>query len=779
MKVQCSCGAKYSFDVTPALAENPLQLVCQTCGTDISSFVNELVRQELAATAPAPLPPEAPVISAPEAPAAAGRLRVKVGTHAAPSTAAPASAPVAAAQPGEWPLCLKHPPHRGVDRCRVCQKPICPECMALFGYVCSPYCKAQASAHGIAIPVFEGQRDVIKARQWRRISWAAGGIAAILLALCAVGIWIVFVGSVPKPYFSVRYEERARSGKSVFCGNDQIVFLHGPTLARHDTKQKKAVWSRELVTKSEVAAQHTRAGEDKPTEDDLEDYFAWATGDLKLVVKGQNIWIARAGKLTRYDWDTGEPKQEIPLTGDGEALLYDDEVLLVSEKPGNQAVTHLSLVTGEKRVEAVGETGAKKISAAAAPLAAKPAKRPGTAAAPLPVPGTGTGAPLDPEEVAAYVQRLSYPARVALPATLANAWQQDRLQAELDEQDGKTAAPAKVPSAPTEIFSLVPTKEGCLQFSARLLERKIVVRTVMKAKPAKSALSGDVRATDTGAIANEILNEIQRDRGGDTINEDQSRYGVTVRRADGKNTSAWSGEVVGPPGLIPLQTVNVLTAGNTLVVLNKENKKLWEQTLTFSVPTDSFAYETGEASGAGPCVERDGTLYVADQGVLTAFDLANGNARWRLPSVGISGLFFDDEGQLYVNTTTAGPESIKYSNQIDVTSKIDPVVLKIDPASGKTLWKSQPGGSLSAVSGHFLYVVISEEGDFDEKGNVVGIDTGLERSAFLRIKRLNAKSGKEMWSHFQPRCPLDVQFHQNHIQLVFRKEVQALTYYDF
>jgi len=33
-----------------------------------------------------------------------------------------------------------------------------------------------------------------------------------------------------------------------------------------------------------------------------------------------------------------------------------------------------------------------------------------------------------------------------------------------------------------------------------------------------------------------------------------------------------------------------------------------------------------------------------------------------------------------------------------------------------------------------------------------------------------------MWEHFQQRAPLDVQFDQNRIRMVFRKEVQVLQF---
>ena len=77
--------------------------------------------------------------------------------------------------------------------------------------------------------------------------------------------------------------------------------------------------------------------------------------------------------------------------------------------------------------------------------------------------------------------------------------------------------------------------------------------------------------------------------------------------------------------------------------------------------------------------------------MLTAFDLATGNARWRLPSVGIVGLFFDDKGMMYVNSTTASPENIKYSRQIDINQKTDAVFLKVDPKTGRILWSVETG----------------------------------------------------------------------------------------
>jgi len=174
-------------------------------------------------------------------------------------------------------------------------------------------------------------------------------------------------------------------------------------------------------------------------------------------------------------------------------------------------------------------------------------------------------------------------------------------------------------------------------------------------------------------------------------------------------------------------------------------------------------------------VEHNGALYVIDEGVLTAFDLATGNARWRLPSIGIAGLFFDDKGMIYVNTTTAGPQNLKYSRQIDISERTSSVVFKIDLRSGKILWSTEPGGMVAYVSGQFVYVVQSYQPDEGEQ-DPYQPETGFERQPYLRIKRINPKNGRQMWEHFQQRAPVDVQFDKNSIRLVFKKEVQVLRF---
>src|SRR5882762_8315559 len=47
MKVQCSCGAKYDFEISPEMGSHPVRFICLECGLDASEFVDGLIRQEL------------------------------------------------------------------------------------------------------------------------------------------------------------------------------------------------------------------------------------------------------------------------------------------------------------------------------------------------------------------------------------------------------------------------------------------------------------------------------------------------------------------------------------------------------------------------------------------------------------------------------------------------------------------------------------------------------------------------------------------------------------
>jgi outer membrane protein assembly factor BamB len=780
MKIQCACGTKFEFEVTPEMVGNPVRFVCPSCGYDASEFVNNLVRQQFASSPSVPAPAPAPVAARP--------APVRVQLHnPAPAAPEPAETNDSPGQP-----CSKHPGQFATEKCYVCSKPICPKCMELFGYVCSPLCKAKAESHGIDIPVYAGQKSVIEAKMWRKVGLVSGVLAFLVIAFLGAWFWYAWFGSTPKVAFSVRFPNPSYSGQSRWLAENQLVFLHGSELARYDLKTRKQVWSRTVLDQKQIEDQVARELEDAkatiqqamregwrkvPEMPTAEKLRRWAERNaaetLDLRVQSGNIWVLSPGKLTRYDAGTGQPIKEMPIPG-GQLIAHGREFLMMDPLAlGKQKITHLDLTNGEIRTEELGGSILPaNTNVLVAGVAAKAGRAKPAAGGLSLTPGKEPAAPLDPDKVAAQVAKMSKPARIALPALLANSMNQERILAELNEEAGPGPAGA-MQKDPDSMFTLMPTADGFLRFSVRLREKRIVQRKAMKAAPAKSVLDGNLNVTQTADVANEILNEMQRSRGGENVEEDESRYLVTLRRADGKDE--WRGEVVGPPMLFPLETVNVLTANKVVYVFNKDNKLIWKSPLNYNVVGGFDSGDEGEVSyGLGPCVEHKGRLYVIDQGVLTAFDLPTGNAVWRLLSVGTVGIFFDDQDMVYVNTTTAGPEKIKYSRQIDITDRTATVVLKVDPANGKTIWSEQLGGYLRYVSGKFLYTA-SWFMPYEDEDALSGPD----EPPYLKIKRINPSTGAEMWEHFQDRAPLDARFNRNTIRLVFKKEVQVLKFLTF
>lgn len=823
MKVQCQCGAKYAIDVTPEMAANPVRFVCPGCGLDLSGPINELVRQELGVTTPDTVPTAALLTATP---AAAARIRVSTTSVPTPATSQPAapaklslsrSASAAthgkavedAPQPGSGPSdskpCSKHPGEMTVEHCFVCRKPLCPKCMEMFGYVCSPLCRAKATANGIDVPEFAGQKSVVEAREWKKMATIGAGAGAALLLILGIWFWYAWFGSVPHPILSVRFPERAFAGSSRLCGKNEIVFLHGGLLARYKMGSKNPIWSTEIITKQQVdeevdrqMGQYTASlneaikhGSDyrphMPLREELvQDVQAGMEHSLQLFVQDQNIWVSRDGKLTRYDWESGKPGQQLALPESFERPRADGSDLVFSEENafGQHVITHVNLASGETNSQTIGEPKTANVLAStkpAKPTARKPAGASGGGAGLPKTPGADSDKPLDPAKVAQDAQNMPYAARVALPATLSSARHQEQIENEIKDDEALGNGHPEVSHAFAEMMGLgdrsfINGKYGYVQWSSKELEHKVISVKAMKDKPAHSALD-NVSVNDTTAVANEILNEMQRDRGGDSVTEDQSRYQVTVHRPDDKEIPDWVGEVIGPPSVYSLKTVTVVAGGKMFVVLDKSNKKLWQSDLTYQIGNDN-GFENDDPNqsslGQGPCVERDDGLYVFDKATVTAYDLATGNVRWRVPTIGVVGLFFDNKGTMYVNSTTADLDSLKFSRQIDISKKTTASVLHVDCKTGKVLWNVQPGGAVSYVDGKFVFCFASHQAPDLDPDSLTTLP-GMMNSV-MDIRRLDPKSGKVVWDYVEQRAPLSVRFKNNIIELVFRKEVEVLKF---
>ena len=668
--------------------------------------------------------------------------------------------------------------------------------MQLLGYVCSVHCREKAEANHIKIPTYAGQRDVAQRTEWNKVALVAKLAALLIVTLIGVWIWYAWFGSRPRPALAIRFEnEPAASGKSAFCPDNQIVFIHGDKLARYDIKSKKEVWLNHIVDKKKIGEEaaiivkrmQEEAAKSEYTirvpsvEKYTKDSIRSAERNLELLVLDKNIWVATGSKVVRYDWDSGEQKQELEFSGGFERAKRVGDEMETREQTydGLISITRFNLASGQVKTNTIGQrpptiASTNKNTKA---IASKPSAKP--------VIDSGGRKQLDPQKLADAIANAPVAAKIAAPATLSVALNQQRAINFMDEMDGVKLPPGVDPKDAYKYrghSEIIATRSGFIRFTVRLLEEKIIERNAMKAPPKKSALNGNVSVTATAEIANELLNEMQRNAGGGVEREDHSRYLVSIY-SDNVVVPDWEGEVVGSPSVYPQPSVTIITAGKSLIVLDKTNKKKWDSTLNYPIAgRNGIAVdnEGDERTGLGPIVERGDTLFVFDKGVLSAFELSNGNARWRLPSVGIKSMFFDNAGSIYVNTTTASPEAIKFSKQIDVSSRTSDVVLKLDAKSGKQIWVNSSDGVIAYLEGKFIYTVsYLNPTDEDEELNPDLVAIGAQTLPYVRIRRIDPKNGRVMWDHFQQRGALDVNIHENTFQIVFKKEVQVLKFISF
>ncbi len=433
MKLQCPCGAKFDFAITPDMARQPMRFVCDQCGLDSSDFVNEMIRKELTEQAAAGAGEMAePALTA------APRLRVALAPERPDQ---PPATPPPVASAGRMPVCTKHPRQQTIEHCAVCAKPICPQCMELFGYVCSVACQTRAAAQGMQVPQYAGQRFRVEADRWRKLGKIFAALGVGVVALLGLWIWYAWFGSVPRPVFAVRFPEMVYSGTARLCAQNQLMVLRGGSLARYDLKTGKEIWSRELLDAARIARAADRefkaaaALVEKATSENpdtapkmpsreklLAELTRAAGAALELRVRGQHVWVIAPDKITKLDWDSGKTSSEIPrAAGFGRWAETGDELVFTgTAAPGQPVILHVKLATGEVTTENIGPAAQADV------LAAKAENVPG-AGLPTGRPGADGGSALDPEKVAQQAQQLSLPARIALPAVLASAANQERL----------------------------------------------------------------------------------------------------------------------------------------------------------------------------------------------------------------------------------------------------------------------------------------------------------------------------------------------------------------
>jgi hypothetical protein len=317
--------------------------------------------------------------------------------------------------------------------------------------------------------------------------------------------------------------------------------------------------------------------------------------------------------------------------------------------------------------------------------------------------------------------------------------------------------------------------QNLVELRVKLLEPKVTWVQAIKPRGPSLINEKTTASTSAAAVEEEVFNDIKRSRTGGVKGIDESLYDVRLRRWQGAAPVEWQGEVTGLPGFFALQTVDLLTAGKSLIVFDKQNHKLFEAQLSYPINEQFITNNPGHVA---PAAERAGALYFFDEGVLTALSLPEGQVQWRLTSIGISRVQFDADGLLYVDTTAAAPEDIQYSEQIKAPPAS--VLMKVDPRTGKILWQVQHLGQHCILSGKYLY-------GMSENVNGMALLMGLAEAVnsprpdtpgYLHIHRLDPATGEEMWDFYREKLADDGDFQQNRFVLRFGKEVQAWKFLD-
>lgn len=726
LKILCSCGTKFSFDVEPLDGKMPVNVFCPGCGVDVTDSANASIQQT----------PAAESLAVSDTSGAKPRVRLHVAVpDGSPSHRS--SQPAIQTQGAE--MCHRHARNLATEHCIVCKKPICPECMQSFGYLCSINCRYRAEQEKIRVPVCKLQRNVAERGVMRKTLAIAALVGLLVFALVGAWFWYILSGSKPKPFYTLKLPANQPT-YAQFLGPDKILLLRKNEVALHDIKTKKDLWSIPLEDRKPDSADRmsaARSSEAPPSnpgkttaDPDNEvdaDYFdrapAVATEPFFI---GNDVWLCLAHRAVCIDLKAGTVKYTVPFQGRLSGFtLGESALLIVSEHlPGKKRVTQIALANGEAKRTEVASTVRERA------LLSK-----------------------------------DLPSNVLPTAALLMKY----------ELEGAQKNQPSVYKASSEFF---PAGQNLVEMQVKLVEIKITSVQTMKA-PGPSNLGAETRAsTSSRAVLEEISNEMKRNRGGGTRSVDESRYVVTLRRPTEPGATDWSGEVISLPVFFPQKTVDVLVAGKTLYLFDKQNKKIAESQMQY--PVDD-RYTSGEHwLGGSPCVEAKNSLFVFDKGVLTAFDLPGATVRWRLPSVGISRIQFDERGMLYVSTTTGAPEDIQYSEQIKVGDPVRPIVLKVDPKSGKTLWKSEQFGDGCFLTGKYLYLTDASRGGFAMANAVEdAFDAPSRSSGSLNVYRVDPSNGKKMWSFTKTGAPSNIDFFNNRILLHYSDEIEIMKFISF
>ncbi len=628
------------------------------------------------------------------------------------------------AAPGLPKSCHIHKDQPVAAFCFSCKKPICLKCMKQSGYFCGLYCRTRAEQAGMDIPVYEGQDRLVRAREYTTITRIGTAILLLLVGLFVTYEWYTLFGQKPSVKFSMPLPKNEPLTHAQFLSDHELLLVNSDKVSAYDFQKNQPVWSKSLTTYrlplppspnptelADEASATAKPASPQTTAAQAAAYEDYFDPRVGARVVGDGIWVTMGRIVICFDRATGAEKTKAQVEGRIQEMTLGDSALVVVSAKGPYDYVFT-------RVEL-------------------PSGAPQSEQRSLPPPPPRPVKVFDPD---APVQEDLY--------------------------------------VPAERHQFVAAGSTVADLDVKLVEKKIV--SVETMKPLKTGQFDEgIKVTQTREVAEDVFNEMKmRDTGG-VAKVDASRYAVTLQRVFGKDAPPWTGEVVGPPSFFPLKTVDVLVAGKVMYAFNKRDQLMWQSNLSYPIARQ-FRSPENEWEGSrrdstlAPCLERGDTLFFFDQGVLTAFDLKSGKARWRMPSVGVSSIQFDDKGMLYVATTSASPESIQYYEQVSM-ERVQPIIVKVDPATGRALWRVEKIGNECYLSGKYVYLTQARTSALDV---IASMSTGGGRavSTTFHLYRLNPKNGQPLWECYRPTHPSQLDFHNNEILLQFRDKLEVLKF---
>lgn len=288
----------------------------------------------------------------------------------------------------------------------------------------------------------------------------------------------------------------------------------------------------------------------------------------------------------------------------------------------------------------------------------------------------------------------------------------------------------------------------------------------------------------------EQLNRRDAAEAPDETYEDRSIYEVELRRVQG-GPSTWKGQINGHPSYFPLPTVDVVAGGSSFKVIDKSGKLKWESPLSYplgreGIDSSQFYNATFHRFGNGrnfdeqdglryrfPFVERGDRLYAYDRGVLAAFDLNTGEVKWRVTSVGIRKIIFDQQGALYAGSTLDGPQTIM---KPDPNRQDDPVqaIVKIETATGRVLWQAPHLGTDLFVSGKFLY---SQWVGVNLMDKAAAMGGNSDVIASCALSRIDPGSGEILWRRSYKGDPDTINIRGNQLLIQYPRWIEMVKFF--